>query len=62
MLLSEAAVAVSTLHAAGTGIYVFGYYRGWQLLDAWLDAPDRVDRVRRLLTEPLVPPDVRPEQ
>ncbi|MEO3750553.1 hypothetical protein [Streptomyces sp. B6B3] len=59
-LLSEAetATALGSLRASGMALYVLGYFHGWRLLDAWLDAPDRADRVRRLLTEQLLPEDV----
>lgn len=33
-------------------------FHGWQLLDRWLAAPDREARVRRLLTEQLLPADL----
>ncbi len=59
-LLSEAetAAALGSLRSSGMALYVLGYFHGWRLLDAWLDAPDRTDRVRRLLTEQLLPEDV----
>ncbi len=39
-------------------IYVLGYYHGWRLLRPWLDHPDRLARVRRLLTKPVLPADL----
>jgi len=38
--------------------YVLGYFHGWRLLRHWLDHPDRLARVRRLLTEPVLPADL----
>ncbi|MFI7640240.1 hypothetical protein [Nonomuraea sp. NPDC049400] len=35
--------------------YIFGYFHGWDLLRPWVTGPDRV---RRLLTEQLLPADV----
>ncbi|WP_419992517.1 hypothetical protein [Streptomyces boninensis] len=59
-LLSEAetAAALGSLGAAGMALYVLGYYHGWRLLTPWLDTPDRPVRVRRLLTEQLLPADL----
>ncbi|MEV4201374.1 hypothetical protein [Micromonospora globbae] len=58
-LLSEAetAGALATLRATGMDLYVLGYHHGWELLDRWL-ADDRAARVRRLLTEQLLPADL----
>ncbi|RCV47918.1 hypothetical protein DEF23_25925 [Marinitenerispora sediminis] len=60
-LLDEAEVgaALTSVGAPGMSLYVFGYYHGWRLLGPWLDAPDRSARVRRLLTEQLLPADLR---
>ncbi|MBA9005752.1 hypothetical protein [Thermomonospora cellulosilytica] len=54
----EARMALGTLRAPGGTLYTLGYYHGWRLLNAWLDSPDRTTRVRRLLTEQLLPADV----
>lgn len=53
---AETAAALGSLRA--TGLYVLGYYHGWRLLNSWLAAPDRTARVRRLLTEQLLPADL----
>ncbi|MER6142011.1 hypothetical protein ABT174_18525 [Streptomyces sparsogenes] len=62
-LLSEAetGAALAALRATGMALYVLGYFHGWRLLDSWLAAPDRDVRVRRLLTEQLLPADLRPD-
>lgn len=52
---SEVAAALNSVRAPGMGVYVLGYYHGWRLLRPWLDGPDRRRRVRRLLTEQLLP-------
>jgi hypothetical protein len=38
--------------------YVLAYFHGWRLLRSWFDHPDRNARVRRLLTEPVLPADL----
>ncbi|MFC9970940.1 hypothetical protein ACFVH6_08570 [Spirillospora sp. NPDC127200] len=55
---AEAGAALSSLRATGMALYVLGYFHGWRLLDSWLAAPDRNARVRRLLTEQLLPADL----
>ena len=40
-------------------IYIFCYYRGWDLVRTWLPGLDRDARVRRLLTEQVRPADLR---
>ncbi|OPG11514.1 DUF885 domain-containing protein [Microbispora sp. GKU 823] len=55
---AEAAAVLGSLRTAGMGIYTLGYYHGWRLLNSWLDHPDRTVRVRRLLTEQLLPADL----
>ncbi|TYC19056.1 hypothetical protein FXF52_38730 [Micromonospora sp. MP36] len=57
----EAAAALAALRATGMALYVLAYFHGWQLLDTWLTAPDRRPRVRRLLTEQLLPADLQPD-
>ncbi|MGH3568178.1 MAG: hypothetical protein ACRDRH_19555 [Pseudonocardia sp.] len=59
-LLSEpdATWAVQFLATPGMDTYVLSYDHGWRLLDRWLDSPDRVQRFRRLLTEPVLPADL----
>ncbi|MEU5978742.1 hypothetical protein [Streptomyces sp. NPDC047315] len=59
-LLSEAETpaALATLRATGMALYVLGYFHGWRLLDSWLAGPGRAARVRRLLTEQLLPLDL----
>ncbi|RFU86609.1 hypothetical protein DY218_11295 [Streptomyces triticagri] len=59
-LLSEAetAWALGSLRTPVMGTYVLGYFHGWRLLQTWIDEPDRQSRVRRLLTEPILPADV----
>ncbi|MCP2261320.1 hypothetical protein LX15_005041 [Streptoalloteichus tenebrarius] len=61
-LLSEAesGAALGTLRATGMALYVLSYFHGWRLLDSWLATPDRTTRVRRLLTEQLLPADLNP--
>ncbi|GAA2415696.1 hypothetical protein GCM10010420_52150 [Streptomyces glaucosporus] len=56
----ETARALGSLRAAGMALYIFAYFHGWRLLDGWLAAPDRNARVRRLLTEQLLPSDLHP--
>lgn len=55
----EAGAALGSLRAPGMALYVLGYFHGWRLLDDWLAGPDRNARVRRLLTEQLLPDDLR---
>ncbi|KAA5825852.1 hypothetical protein ABT337_24755 [Saccharopolyspora hirsuta] len=55
---AETGAVLSTLRAGGMSAYVLGYFHGWRLLDRWLAAPDRDARVRRLLTEQLLPADL----
>ncbi|SEL01535.1 hypothetical protein [Nonomuraea pusilla] len=55
---AEAARALPLLRPSAMAPYIFGYYHGWRLLDGWLVAPDRAARVRRLLTEQLLPGDL----
>ncbi|NEE03602.1 hypothetical protein G1H10_25885 [Phytoactinopolyspora halotolerans] len=59
-LLSEAetAWALDFLKTPGMDTYVLGYFLGWRLLRRWLDHPERSGRVRRLLTEQLLPSDL----
>ncbi|HZG02237.1 MAG TPA: hypothetical protein VE546_01455 [Streptomyces sp.] len=57
---AEAGTALRSIRATGMGLYVLGYFHGWRLLDSWLAAPDREARVRRLLTEQLLPADLEP--
>jgi hypothetical protein len=54
----ETAAALGALRAPGMGLYVLGYHHGWRLLLPWLSGPERAARVRRLLTEQLLPEDV----
>ncbi|SEG84491.1 hypothetical protein SAMN04489712_11713 [Thermomonospora echinospora] len=56
---AEAAAALGSLRAPGMELYTLGYYHGWRLLNTWLDSPDRTTRVRRLLTEQLLPSDLK---
>ncbi len=46
------------LKTPGMNTYVLAYFHGWRLLQAWLNHPARTERVRRLLTEPLLPADL----
>ncbi|MER7081552.1 hypothetical protein ABT308_25670, partial [Saccharopolyspora kobensis] len=55
---AETGAVLGTLRAGGMSTYVLGYFHGWRLLDRWLAAPDRDARVRRLLTEQLLPADL----
>ncbi|MGW7696102.1 hypothetical protein ACWGMA_46130 [Streptomyces asiaticus] len=57
---AETGAALASLRATGMALYVLSYFHGWQLLDSWLTAPDRQARVRRLLTEQLLPADLQP--
>ncbi len=61
-LLTEAETkwALDAVRAPGMSTYVLGYYHGWRILRSWLDHPERSARVRRLLTEPLLPADLEP--
>jgi hypothetical protein len=52
----EAALALGLLKPSPMRPYIFGYFHGWELLRPW--AATRPDRVRRLLTEQLLPADV----
>lgn len=54
----EIAATLRSIGGPGMGLYVLGYYHGWRLVGSWLDAPDRHRRVRRLLTEQLLPADL----
>jgi len=54
----EIAAFFKVLSAPGMNAYVLGYYHGWRILRPWLDAPGRHDRVRRLLTEQILPADI----
>lgn len=54
---SEAALAMGLVKPSPTSPYLFGYFHGWELLRPWATTPDRV---RRLLTEPLLPADIVP--
>jgi hypothetical protein len=56
---AEAAAALATLRTTGMALYVLGYFHGWRLVDSWLAVPDRDARVRRLLTEQLLPADLQ---
>jgi hypothetical protein len=55
---AEAAWAVGFLRSPAMRAYVLGYFHGWRLLRHWLDHQDRLARVRRLLTEPVLPADL----
>jgi hypothetical protein len=55
---AEAAWALGAVRSPGMRTYLLGYFHGWRLLHTWLDHPDRAARVRRLLTEPLLPADL----
>jgi len=61
-LLGEAEVAwaLGALRSPEMQVYVLGYHHGWKLLDRWLGEGDRASRFRRLLTEPMLPSDLRP--
>ncbi|SDK35050.1 hypothetical protein [Nonomuraea jiangxiensis] len=52
----EAGRATGLLKPSPTSPYIFGYFHGWELLRPW--AARRAERVRRLLTEQLLPADV----
>ncbi|ONK14531.1 hypothetical protein [Streptomyces sp. MP131-18] len=58
----EVAAALKSVTSPGMNAYVLGYYYGWRLVDTWLaraaPGPEREARVRRLLTEPLLPADL----
>ncbi|MDH2407959.1 hypothetical protein ACG5V6_08100 [Streptomyces chitinivorans] len=57
---AETALALGSLRATGMALYIFAYFHGWRLLEDWLAVPDRNARVRRLLTEQLLPSDLTP--
>lgn len=52
----EVAGVLGMLKPSPMSPYVFGYFHGWELLRPWV--AKRPDRVRRLLTEQLLPADV----
>ncbi|TMR93223.1 hypothetical protein [Nonomuraea basaltis] len=52
----EVALALGLLKPSPMSPYIFGYFHGWELLRPW--AARSPDRVRRLLTEQLLPADV----
>ncbi len=58
----ELPAALASVSAPGMNVYVLGYYYGWRLVDGWLagaaSGPERDARVRRLLTEPMLPADL----
>ncbi|QFY08137.1 hypothetical protein GBF35_16910 [Nonomuraea phyllanthi] len=51
----EAASALGLLRPSPMSPYVFGYFHGWELLRPWVTGHDRV---RRLLTEHLIPASI----
>ncbi|MDP4506128.1 hypothetical protein [Nonomuraea turcica] len=53
---AEVALVLGLLRPSPTSPYIFGYFHGWELLRPW--AATRPERVRRLLTEQLLPSDV----
>ncbi|MEU6739712.1 hypothetical protein [Streptosporangium sandarakinum] len=53
----EVAAALAGLEPSAASPYIFGYFHGWELLRPWVTGPGRV---RRLLTEQLLPGDVTP--
>ncbi|MEO3925465.1 hypothetical protein ABGB07_16580 [Micromonosporaceae bacterium B7E4] len=55
---AEARWALDFVRAPGMDVYVLGYYHGWRLLRPWLDHPERAARVRRLLTESVLPTEL----
>ena len=57
----ETATALGLLRDPVMQIYVLGYDHGWRLLRPWLNGHDRRARMRRLLTEPVLPSDVSTE-
>lgn len=57
---TETGPALGTLRSTGMALYVLAYFHGWRLLDTWLTGPHRTTRVRRLLTEQLLPADLQP--
>lgn len=52
---NEAALAAKLLTPSPASPYIFGYFHGWELLRPWTAGPERV---RRLLTEQLLPSDI----
>lgn len=54
----ETSWALRFLGTPAMDTYVLSYYHGWRLLGSWLDHPERSTRVRRLLTEPVLPADI----
>jgi hypothetical protein len=59
---AETGAALGMLRATGMALYVLGYFHGWRMLDTWLATPDRNARVRRLLTEQLLPADLEEQE
>lgn len=55
----EPVLALTRASGPGGGPYLFGYYHGWRLLEPWVRNLDRSECVRRLLTEPLSPNQLR---
>ncbi|MGW5161576.1 hypothetical protein ACWEPN_39435 [Nonomuraea wenchangensis] len=51
----EVAAALAGVKPSAASPYIFGYFHGWELLRPWVTG---ADRVRRLLTEQLLPSDV----
>ncbi|MEU6716435.1 hypothetical protein ABZ897_33640 [Nonomuraea sp. NPDC046802] len=56
----EVALVLGSLKPSPMSPYIFGYFHGWELLRPW--TAERPDRVRRLLTEQLLPTDVGPSE
>ncbi|MFG1695923.1 hypothetical protein [Nonomuraea sp. NPDC049309] len=57
----EAAAALGILRPSPMSPYIFGYFHGWELVRRWVITPDRetgAGRMRRLITERLVPADL----
>ncbi|GAA4946955.1 hypothetical protein HD597_006878 [Nonomuraea thailandensis] len=51
----EVAAALGLLRPSPMSPYIFGYFHGWELVRGWATGPERV---RRLLTEQLLPADL----
>ncbi|NBE93795.1 DUF885 domain-containing protein [Nonomuraea sp. KC401] len=54
---SEVALAMGLIQPSPTSPYLLAYFHGWELLRSWATTRDRV---RRLLTEQLLPADIAP--
>ena len=57
-LLEDAELATALAYAKSFSPYIFCYYYGWERVQRFIGVPGRADRIRRLLTEQLLPGDL----